>query len=239
MTEPLTGIKNKPLTFEYTFRFDDGNQKVICVEMDPGTLQQRRPAASSKLTEPDFCSCEGCPLRGKEQPACPAAASLDEPLSAFSGYRSDEPVAVTVETDARTYMKRTTLREGVTSLLGVYMVSSGCPVLGMLKPMVRYHLPFATLDETQYRALSMYLLAQHVRARRGQQPDWDMQQLITTYRNVHEVTKRVRSRIAHLDAADPSVNAVVILEALAYAIAFSLDRDLLDELKALFQFSRE
>ena len=37
------------------------------------------------------------------------------------------------------------------------MALSGCPVLEQLKPMARFHLPFASVEETIYRAASMYL----------------------------------------------------------------------------------
>jgi len=35
-----------------------------------------------------------------------------------------------------------------------------------LKPMVRYHLPFASLDETVYRMVSAVLVAQLIREQR-------------------------------------------------------------------------
>lgn len=61
-------------------------------------------------------------------------------------------------TEERTYSKDTLLQQGLASLLGIVMTTSGCPVLEPLKPMVRFHLPFATLTETVYRMVSMCLV---------------------------------------------------------------------------------
>jgi len=55
--------------------------------------------------------------------------------------------------------KRTTVDEALSSLMGIIMVTSGCPILDHLKPMARFHLPFASAVETTIRTLSMYLLA--------------------------------------------------------------------------------
>ena len=72
-------------------------------------------------------------------------------IHSFKDSISYEEVEVFITTKARTYMKRTTLQKGLSSLLGIYMVTSGCPTMEKLKPMVRYHLPFATEEETKYR----------------------------------------------------------------------------------------
>tara|TARA_B100000686_G_scaffold86198_1_gene93073 strand:- start:90 stop:251 length:162 start_codon:yes stop_codon:yes gene_type:complete len=48
-------------------------------------------------------------------------------------------------TDERCYVEHTTMTEAVSSLLGIYMVTSGCPVMDKLRPMVRFHLPLATV----------------------------------------------------------------------------------------------
>ncbi|MDN5353885.1 MAG: hypothetical protein PWQ09_641 [Candidatus Cloacimonadota bacterium] len=48
-----------------------------------------------------------------------------------------------VESKNRNYVKDTTIQRGVSSMLGMFLVSSGCPVLTKLKPVVKFHLPFA------------------------------------------------------------------------------------------------
>ena len=39
-------------------------------------------------------------------------------------------------------------RQAIISPLGIYMVTSGCPIMNKLRPMVRFHPPFATIAET-------------------------------------------------------------------------------------------
>jgi hypothetical protein len=126
------------------------------------------------------------------------------------------------------------LQQGVTSLVGIYMVGSGCAILGKLKPMVRFHLPFTTLEETKYRVLSMYLLAQYLIARRGRRPDWRLEHLVQLYEDLHAVNEHLLHRLTRLDPSDPGSNALLLLKALSYAVAFSVDQRLLDEVERLF-----
>ena len=55
----------------------------------------------------------------------------------------------------------------VFSLIGIYMVTSGCPIMDKLRPMARFHLPFASTEETIYRAISTYLLGQYFLEQKG------------------------------------------------------------------------
>jgi len=58
----------------------------------------------------------------------------------------------------RAYMHETPLHVALSSLIGLYMATGGCPVMERLKPMARFHLPFADEEETMFRAMSAYLL---------------------------------------------------------------------------------
>lgn len=228
----------EPITFNYAFTFENGDRRTLQVALDPKTLDVVRPAGQGeppRWAALAFCQCPTCPLKSAERPTCPAAVNLGEMLTVFVGHRSEEKAEVSIETPVRTYVKRTSLQQGITSLIGIYMVGSGCPILGKLKPMVRYHLPFATLEETQYRALSMYLLAQYLLARRGQKPDWKLHDLVQMYKDIQLVNEHLLTRLSAIDKQDPSVNALVVLEALSYAIAFSVDKEMLDEIEVLFR----
>ena len=108
---------------------------------------------------------------------CPVALNIQGLVEAFRESRSHESVEVTVTTAERTFSKATTLHEGISSLLGLIMATSGCPIMERLKPMARFHLPFASLEETTYRMLSMYLVAQLFVKRSGGTPDWDLEEL--------------------------------------------------------------
>ena len=226
------------VSFTYTFAFDNGDRRTVHVELDPKTLEVIGPPQSAeppRWAAPTMCQCSSCPLKHADRPTCHAATRLGDLVSVFVGHRSEERAEVSIDTPVRTYIKRTTLQQGLTSLIGIYMVGSGCPVMGRLKPMVRYHLPFATLEETQYRALSMYLLAQYLLSRRGQTADWGLQQFVQMYKDIQTVNEHLLTRLSAADRHDPGVNALVILEALSYAIAFSVDNQMLDEIELLFR----
>jgi len=91
------------------------------------------------------------------------------------------------------------------------MVTSNCPVMDRLRPNVRFHLPFASEEETIYRAISMYLTAQYFRLRNGEEPDWALKKLAEVYRGVSEVNKGMTERLADASTKDANVNAVIHL----------------------------
>jgi hypothetical protein len=115
------------------------------------------------------------------------------------------------------------------------MVTSGCPVMGKLKPMVRHHLPFARLDETQYRAISMYLLAQFFLARRGRAPDWSLKKLSEIYKDIQTLNIHFSKRLSAVTQGDASLNAFAILDVFAGTISFAIDEDVFNDLEQSFQ----
>ncbi len=228
---------SEPVTFQYRFRFSDGREQRFTIHLDPQTLQLLVPARASL---PDWTAlphhkCARCPLADAEHARCPAAVSVVDVADLFGGAMSFEQVDVTIESEARTYTKRTSLQQAVSSLIGLLMVTSGCPVMGKLRPMVRFHLPFATLEETQYRVISMYLLAQFFLSTRGRTPDWELRQLPQVYQEIRQVNKQFAKRLADAGRGDAHLNALVILDTFADSISFTVDQRLLEELEALFQ----
>ena len=165
---------------------------------------------------------------------CPIALSIVELADFSRNLTSYEKVELTIQCEERTYCKHTTLQQGISSLVGIYMVTSGCPVMEKLKPMVRYHLPFATCSETQYRVLSMYLLSQYFIYRRGKKPDWGLKKLVKIYDDIQIVNKCFYRRLAHNQSDDAALNALVRLDMFAKHISASIDRDTLDEVESLF-----
>ena len=181
-----------------------------------------------------FFQCPLCSLDASRQRFCPVAVSLCDPIERFCNFKSYEEVEVTIEIEERKYKKHTTLQKGLSSLIGIYMVTSGCPVMEKLKPMVRYHLPFATEAETKYRVLSMYLLAQYFLYRRGKRPDWELKDLVKIYEDIHIINKYFSQRFSQIKIEDASLNALVILDCFADSITFSITEDMLAEIEILF-----
>jgi hypothetical protein len=228
---------DETIFFQYRFRLKSGEETQFRVVLDGGTLNLRRAeeeAPPPSWTELAFCTCPHCPLDPARHRHCPIAVSLAGIVCAFGKAASYEEVDVVLDTAERRYEKHTTLQKGLSSLVGIYMVTSGCPVMEWLKPMVRFHLPFATEEETKYRVLSMYLLAQFFLRRRGERPDWDMAGLVGIYENVRLVNRGIADRLSKIEIDDANVNALLILDCFAGAVTFSLCRERLADLESLF-----
>jgi hypothetical protein len=179
----------------------------------------------------EYFNCPHCPLVGTKFELCPLAMNLVDIIDEFKDLPSFQNADVTVITPNRTYHKATSLQSGVSSLLGIYMVSSGCPIMGRLKPMLYFHMPFATLEETQTRALSLYLLSQYISWKRGGIPDWEMNDLINFYEDIRTLNRNVSRKIANLETMDTSVNSLIILNNFADYVTFTIDEKMLDEIE--------
>ena len=202
----------EPLRFSYAFQFPDGTKKEFDVRLDPDTLSLLAPTDAPKpaWTRLHYHQCENCPL-GDDVEYCPVAVNLATLVETFKGAVSFESTTVRVQTAERTYEKDTSLQKGLSSIIGIYMVSSNCPVMDALRPNVRFHLPFASLDETIYRAVAMYLVAQYLRKRKGKEPDWELKKLGDIYQAIALVNRGMSDRLRHASTEDANVNAVIIL----------------------------
>jgi hypothetical protein len=103
-----------------------------------------------------------------------------------------------------------------------------------LRPMVYTHLPFSSLEETLYRAASMYLLAQYFRAQEGKTPDWKLEDFTKIYEDIATVNQHFTKRILSINPRDASLNALVGLDCFASAAAFSSIEDTMREYEPLF-----
>lgn len=233
MSETAAGHPS-PLTYRYTFAFDDGTKRVFTMALDRDTLQMAVPARKSypEWTALSFKQCANCPLNEQQHPRCPIAQNLVE-VVAFLGDRfSYEEVEVTVEGHGRKYVKRTALQHAAASLIGIFTVSSGCPILSRLRPMVATHLPFMTPEESTYRMISMYLMAQFFRQRHGKSADWELHDLLAFLQEAHETNAAFCRRLAATGVKDASLNALAGLNALGEMTSLSIEsRD--DDLRRL------
>jgi len=227
---------NKVISFQYIFRFAYELERKIDVKLDKKTLNliQIRQASYPKWAELKFFKCPNCSLDEDQHVFCPIAINLVSLVELFRDMISYEEVELLIQSEERGYIKHTTLQQGISSLVGIYMVTSGCPIMEKLKPMVQYHLPFATLRETQYRVISMYLLAQYFLYRRGKKPDWELKNLVKIYDDIQIVNKSFFQRIAHIKIKDATLNALIKLDMFAKHISVLINRYALDEMECLF-----
>ncbi len=229
------GKKIDPITFTYTFRFDNGDNKEFSVQLERKTLNliKDKPKSPPEWTDLDHYKCPNCPLKKESHPHCPVALNIVELIDFFKEGHSYDEVQVIVETESRTFSKKTSLQYGVSSILGIFMVTSGCPILNKIRPKVRYHLPFTTLDEGAFRILSIYLLAQYFNKQKGKDPDWDLKKLTKIYEDIHLVNKSFWQRLSHIKMKDVSLNALVILDSFAGHLTFKLDEQQLSDIELL------
>ncbi len=227
---------NKAIVIKYKFIFGTGLEKEIRVELDSKThiLIKTGKASHPEWTRLKFFKCPNCSLDENRHIFCPIANNIVELVDFFGDSISYDEVNLVISSAERKYMKHTTLQQGISSLLGIYMVTSGCPVMEKLKPLVATHLPFATLKETQYRVLSMYLLAQYFLSRRGKKPDWELKHLVKIYDGVQIVNQSFFKRLSNSNIKDATLNALVKLDIFARHIPVLINKNALDEMEGLF-----
>jgi len=226
------------LHYKYEFVFVVRDEKMeFNIKLDRHTLNliSKKKNSYPDWTQLDFNKCPNCPLDSSEHEHCPIAISMSDIVEMFNNEISFEKVGVFIDIAERKYMKQTSLQDGLSSLIGIYMVTSGCPILEMLKPMVRHHLPFATLEETEYRATSMYLLAQYFREKRGLEPDWKLKNLVKMYDEIRNVNIHFTQRLKAIAKNDANINALISLDCFASTMSFTIDSDMMEELEMLFE----
>ena len=225
------------LEFIYHFIQDNGSKKIFRIILHPRTLELIHEPYGKLPTwvNLEFNQCSNCPLIKEEHEYCPVAANIVQITEFFKDSSSFEEVDIQLDTEEREYSKRTSMQKGVSSMLGIIMVTSGCPVLNKLKPMVRFHLPFASITETIYRVVSMYLIKQYFRKRKGLKPDWELQSLMNDYKEIHTVNQAFFKRLSFMKGKDANVNALIILDNFANYINFTLDSNKLSKIEWMFE----
>lgn len=229
-------MAEKNIQLEYAIAFRDGRKKNFLIELDPDSLSLRLPppAVYPEWTKLGCSQCENCPLDPKDHPHCPVAVNLIKITEDFSKDISYEEVSVTIRTKPRNYQKSIPLQNALQSIFGIYMVTSGCPIMDKLRPLVMTHLPFATIAETAYRALSMYALAQFFVKRKGGEIDWEFKGLDKIYRDVETANRDFNKRLAGTGLGDANLNAIVNLDCYAQFTQMTLEPERLKNLEKLF-----
>jgi len=148
---------------------------------------------------------------------------------------SHESVFVSVTTEDRTYKKRTTIEEALSSLMGIIMATSGCPVLDHLRPMARFHLPFATPLETSIRSLSMFILAQYL-FNNDTDPssiNISLSDFEKIYAEVNSVNNDFSTRLRAAGEKDANLSALTNLDCHATLVSFTIE-DTMNEVKQYY-----
>jgi hypothetical protein len=214
----------------YRFSFPDGRTESL--DAGAGAPQDALP----HWTGLGFHQCGNCPLSTADTKHCPMAVRLVPLVSLFEKVRSYDDVSAQVESDERTVTKRTSVQKVLRSLMGLLSASSDCPHIEFLKPMAHYHLPFSSREETVYRVVSTYLLAQYFLRQQGKPADAGIQGLKGHYEALQQVNQGMAARLGAIrdEQGDSSVNALVLLDLFAQSLPHTIDSEL-EELRPAFQ----
>lgn len=225
---PEIGHNNR-VEIRYEFEFSSG-EKIefpLVLSEDHVALEPLAQKPPPTWTALEFQKCEGCPLEVNQSPQCPVAFNLSGLVESFKDKVSHENVKIRVFTSERDYFKEAPLQEGLFSIFGIIMATSGCPRMNFLKPMARYHLPFQSMDESIVRSVSLYLLSQYFVAREGGEPDMDLKKLDEKYEEVQKVNRGITARIKTLiKRGDANQNTVTTLDCIAKLLSMAIKKDL-------------
>ena len=216
----------------YRFDLPDGSTKTVEFEFDPVDFRMLKasPAEPPFWTELGFSRCSNCPLDAATVTHCPAALRMVSAVDSLKALVSFDAVGVTVVQAERTVHAQTTAQQAMSSVLGLIMATAGCPWTDHLRPMARFHLPFASEVETVYRSVGMFLLA---RLLVGANEPQDFTALEELYRNLHVVNRDMSRRLGAATRTDPAQNAMALLDAYTTLLPAALEGSL-EELKPLF-----
>lgn len=219
----------------YRFVMKDGREERIEVHLDGVALEILDPLPDDlpTWTRINFYQCPHCPLDVNTHPHCLVAGRLVEMIEPMRHLLSYEEIVVDVELPQRRVSRITSAQKGVSSLMGLIMATSGCPHLHFLKPMAHFHLPLASVQETVYRTVSSYLLAQYFLHKAGKKADLELAGLKEIYRNIKIINETMAKRLRSVSEKDMPINSLVILDIFAEAVPFAIDESL-EELRPLF-----
>lgn len=215
-------------SFEYVFQTSDDKVFTYKLTLDESTLNLIND--DPDRTHPEWMKldenkCEGCPLNAATQPYCPMAVGIGNIVENFAEDLSYKEMTVTVKTEDRNYFKKTTLQNGLYSILGIVMATSGCPKLSPLKAMARFHLPFSSTEETLVRVLSFYLVSQYFKSKKQEIDTFDLTQLHVLYQEIDTVNKGMLQRIRAISKKDANQNGIVILDAFVSMLNSAIGED--------------
>lgn len=222
-------MKKKPYRFRYQFKFSDGNTKdyeLLLTPDDLSLIQEDEDPAPAEWTRLDYEQCRCCPLTADTHPRCPIAMNIMELVESFKDVFSYHDCTVVCESSERTYLKKTSVMEGLSAIFGVIMATSDCPVMEFLKPMARFHLPFSTIEETTVRTASMYLLAQYFKFKDQSGMNFDFKILEKHYAKVQQVNEGLLRRIKSVSSEDADKNAIITLHSLSQFLSMEIDYSL-------------
>lgn len=216
-----------PITYEFTH--PDGSIETFDIVLDEITVSLLNFDSSTapSWTRLGYHQCACCPLSEEDVPFCPVAVNIAQLIDRFKGHQSIDPCTVRCITPERTYIKEDiSIQKALSSILGIIMATSDCPVMSFYRPMARFHLPFSTTRETIFRSASLYLLQEYFEYKRGREPDLEMKKLGDLMERVRVVNRGILDRVRSITVRDADPNAIIILDSFSAMLGMEVDAKL-------------
>lgn len=183
-------------------------------------------ASSPAWTALEYSQCPNCPYAGSH---CPAALDVAPLVEALGAVVSHARMRVRVHSAERVIESEADVQTVLSALLGLLLASSGCPILNRLRGLARIHLPFQSLEETQFRLVGAWLLGRLGDAGQGGEAGDagplrpDFAELTRLMEAIGDVNYAFMQRLRAAAREDAGINALAMLAAGALNVQVSLD----------------
>jgi hypothetical protein len=223
------------LEISYCFILDDQRREVFDLQLDARSLELINKGSQDFpfWTDLEYHQCPHCPLNKESVPHCPVATTLASVIERFENVFSYDEVDLEVITSQRHVTQHTTAQRALGSFIGLLFATSGCPHTDYFKPMARFHLPLASLEDTMFRVTSMYLMAQYFRHKEGKECEFELTGLAEIFDNMHQLNIMVTERIRSATQTDSSINAVIQLDSILGLMPY-VSEEKMAEIRHLF-----
>lgn len=215
-------------TVKYRFDLADGSHEIFSLEIDETKMHilRKGDCRLPPWTDLGFHRCPNCPINEKHFSFCPVAANLVPIVERLDKLLSYDEIKLCVEMEDRSISKQTSAQRGISSLMGLLIAVSECPLTDLFKPMARFHLPVANREETIWRAASTYFLAQYFLHNRGYDMDLSLKGLSHMYDRIEQLNMAMLQRLRSVSKRDSAINALIHLDVFAKYLAPSLEESL-------------
>lgn len=222
-------------TIIYEFTLAGYGKEQFELEFDATTIELINTIESTppRWTTLTYEQCPHCPLDPADHPHCPVALNLAPVIGRFDKLMSFDKINVKVISLERHVIQNTSAQEGLSSLMGLLIAGSSCPYTHFFKPMARFHLPFASRDETLWRATATFLLSRYFSEKQLKREDLRLGGLVTIYNDVAKLNDAMVQRIRAASSKDSAVNALVHLDVFAKFLMPPLE-DALAQIQPIF-----
>jgi len=182
---------------QYRLMFQDQTEKSYELHLHADSLAPIgwTPNKPPEWAALDHHKCSNCPLNSAEHAYCPASLSLAPLVESSNDMDLLDTVKLVVRTNDRAVAVSATVQKALGSFIGLLMATSDCPRAAPFRPLARFHLPLATEEETVYRAVTSYAMAQFILRQEGMESSADLEGLYDIYRELEVVNTALASRL--------------------------------------------